>query len=391
MEEINQKCYSCRRKLSMSFFTRFNKQFKICNNCFRKCLNESCNKSAVGRTDYCKAHGGGKRCIESDCSKSAVGRTDYCVTHGGGKRCIESGCSKSARGKSDYCVSHGGGKRCIESGCNASAQGKTDYCKAHGGGKRCIESGCSKSAQGKTDYCISHGGGKRCIESGCNASAQGKTDYCVSHGGGKRCIESGCNASAVGKTDYCISHGGGQRCPNCIGWPDSRSGNKKYDGYCATCFKNLFPTDKRSAVIYQKSHEMKARNYLFENYGPDGFIHDRPIWTGNCDCTHRRRIDFRALIDGTILAVEVDERQHKYYEQQDEEIRYNDLFMIHSSKWIFIRFNPDSYMNKNKRINTNMDTRLVKLKEEIDNQIDRIKNNENEELVEIIKMYYDKN
>ena len=48
-------------------------------------------------------------------------------------------------------------------------------------------------------------------------------------------------------------------------------------------------------------------------------------------------------------------------------------------------------MNKNKRINTNMDTRLVKLKEEIDNQIDRIKNNENEELVEIIKMYYDKN
>ena len=27
-----------------------------------------------------------------------------------------------------------------------------------------------------------------------------------------------------------------------------------------------------------------------------GFIHDRPLYTGNCDCTHRRRIDHRIQI-----------------------------------------------------------------------------------------------
>jgi len=27
----------------------------------------------------------------------------------------------------------------------------------------------------------------------------------------------------------------------------------------------------------------------------DGFVHDRPLYTGNCDCTHRRRVDHRLL------------------------------------------------------------------------------------------------
>jgi len=35
-----------------------------------------------------------------------------------------------------------------------------------------------------------------------------------------------------------------KRCPNCIEWIDSRSGKSKYDGYCATCFKRVFPDDR---------------------------------------------------------------------------------------------------------------------------------------------------
>ena len=61
----------------------------------------------------------------------------------------------------------------------------------------------------------------------------------------RKCKEEGCGASAVGKTEFCIAHGGGKRCPNCIDWIDSRSGCKKYDGYCATCFKRKFPNDTR--------------------------------------------------------------------------------------------------------------------------------------------------
>ena len=254
--------------------------------------------------------------------------------------------------------------------------------------KRCTYQDCYKSARGKTEFCISHGGGKRCTFQGCDKSAQGKTDFCKAHGGGDRCTFQGCDKSAIGKTDFCKAHGGGDRCPNCKDWPDSRSGCKKYDGYCATCFKHVFPTDPRSAVLRQKSHETTVRNYL--NQHMKGFIHDTPIYSGNCDCSHKRRIDFRMLIGGTILAVEVDERQHSSYDEKDEEIRYDDLYMVFSGKWIFIRFNPDAYKDhKGNRKNQNLTTRLPILVNEIKRQIKRIENEENTGLLEIHPLYYD--
>ena len=42
----------------------------------------------------------------------------------------------------------------------------------------------------------------------------------------------------------------------------------------------------------------------------EGFYHDKPLWTNDCDCTHRRRIDHRKLIGNTLLAIETDENQH---------------------------------------------------------------------------------
>ena len=296
------------------------------------------------------------------------------------KRCIEPGCQASAQGKTDKCIAHGGGKRCIEPGCQASAREKTDKCIAHGGGKRCNEPECQASAIGKTNKCIAHGGGKRCIEPECQASAREKTDKCKRHGGGKRCSEPGCTKSAISKTDKCAAHGGGVRCPNCIDWVDSRCGSSKYDGYCATCFKRIFPDDDRSKVIYLHTKEIMVRNAINSNF--EGFVHDKPLYTGNCDCTHLRRIDHRKLIGNTILAIETDEFGHRSYDPKDEEIRYDDLYMIHSGKWIFIRFNPDNNISK------------VDIDDKIDVLIDKIKecmlliqNEENLELLEIYKLY----
>ena len=296
------------------------------------------------------------------------------------KRCNELGCQSSAQGKTDKCVAHGGGKRCNELGCQASAQGKTDKCVSHGGGKRCNELGCQVSARDKTNKCVAHGGGKRCNELGCQASAIGKTDKCIAHGGGKRCNELGCQASAIGKTDKCVAHGGGKRCQNCIDWIDSRSGCIKYDGFCATCFKRIFPDDSRSKVIYTHTKEIMVRNAI--NLSFKGFIHDRPLYTGNCNCIHRRRIDHRKLIGNTILAIETDEFGHRGYDQKDEEIRYDDLFMIHSGKWIFIRFNPDDNINK-----VDIDDKIDKLIETINECILRIKDDKNTELLEIYRLY----
>ena len=124
----------------------------------------------------------------------------------------------------------------------------------------------------------------------------------------------------------------------------------------------------------------------FSDSNYEGFIHDQPMWSGDCNCVHRRRIDHRMLIGNTLLCVETDEFQHKRYDNKDEEIRYDDLYMIHGGKFIFIRFNPDKYIDKKgKTIETTVKKRLDRLKEEVDNQINRINNEEKKLINEIIK------
>ena len=165
--------------------------------------------------------------------------------------------------------------------------------------------------------------------------------------------------------------------------------NPKYRGYCARCFQHHFPLDPLTFQIRSKTKEIAVRDFINENY--KGFTHDRPMFTSGCDCTHRRRIDHRKLIQGTLLAIETDEFQHKSYNSTDEIHRYHDNFVGgHSGKTIYIRYNPDKYTNKNgKPKNPQIATRLRRLQQEIDKQIKRINNYENHELVEIIHLYYD--
>jgi hypothetical protein len=146
-----------------------------------------------------------------------------------------------------------------------------------------------------------------------------------------------------------------------------------------------------------------VRNTINERF--EGFVHDKPLYTGGCDCTHRRRIDHRKLIGATLLCVETDEFGHRRYDPKDEQVRYDDLYMIHSGKWIFIRFNPDGRSKGHlpstpslaphfTEVGSNgkgvdMEDKLIALLEEIEAQIERIGREENTDLVEIIKMYYD--
>jgi hypothetical protein len=107
------------------------------------------------------------------------------------------------------------------------------------------------------------------------------------------------------------------------------------------------------------------------------------MYTGHCDCTHRRRIDHRKIIGGTMIAVETDEFAHVSYDEVDEVVRYNDLYMIFSGKWIYIRFNPDANRSK-----VDFEDKLDALIDMIRGCIERIENEENDDLVEIIKLFY---
>lgn len=193
------------------------------------------------------------------------------------------------------------------------------------------------------------------------------------------------------KAEYCISCKTYEminvidKCKNngCV-----RSGSIKYKYYCTFCYQHLFPNDEASKNIRKKTKEIYVRDFLNEAF-PD-FIHDIPLWSGNCDCSHRRRIDFRKLVGNTLLCIEVDEHQHKRYNKKDEEIRYDDLFMIHGGKFIFIRFNPDPFTNKlGTKKNPYMKRRMEYLEKEINNQVDKINKEENSELLEMVCLFYD--
>ena len=184
------------------------------------------------------------------------------------------------------------------------------------------------------------------------------------------------NDTMINVVDKCKNNG-------CV-----RSGSIKYKYYCTFCFQHLFSDDELSKNIRKKTKENYVRDFLNEKF--EGFIHDIPLWTGNCDCSHRRRIDFRKLIGNTLLCIEVDENQHKRYHNKDEELRYDDLFMIHGGKFIFIRFNPDNFINcLETKKNPCMKRRMGYLVEEINKQIERITNEKNDELLEIVYLFYD--
>lgn len=180
-----------------------------------------------------------------------------------------------------------------------------------------------------------------------------------------------------------------KRCPGQEGLC-STTGNRMYRGYCTYCFQYEFPDDPLSIGIRKKTKETQVRQFLDEHF-PKMFIHDKQLSTHiNCDCTVRRRPDHRCLIDGTMLCIETDENQHKSYSEMDEEARYNDLTMSFTGKWVYIRYNPDRYRDKDGRSNdTGIQTRLKALKREVAYQIDRIRKDKNTELLERVYMFYD--
>ena len=91
-----------------------------------------------------------------------------------------------------------------------------------------------------------------------------------------------------------------------------------------------------------------------------------------------------------MLCIEIDEDQHKKYIKKDEIIRYDDLFMDFSGKYIFIRYNPDKYKDKyNKSKNPMFNTRMEALENKINKHILRIQADGKDNLVDIHHVFHD--
>lgn len=145
----------------------------------------------------------------------------------------------------------------------------------------------------------------------------------------------------------CAECDGSSLCHNHVTSRCGTRGNPRYDGYCTHCFANLFPNDHRTGSIRIKSKETTWVNAILQTAVAAGhvWVWDRPLYVsyeGGC-CDTKRRIDLWTLCGNLVVAVEIDERQHKSYAKDQEAQRYNDLLMDFTGRYVFLRINPDPF------------------------------------------------
>ena len=349
-------CKRCKSDKDSTAFMIGDKCYKQCGECVKKTW---CSHNRI--KSQCKDCGGSRICSHNRMKSQ-------CKDCGGSRVCIHN------RMKS-MCKDCGGSSICSHNRVKSSCKdcGGISICIHNRRKSTCKDCGgvsiCSHNRM-KTS-CKDCGGGSIC-------SHNRVKSRCKDCGGGSICshnkIKSQCYECNPTSNTFCISS-------HCSMIPHN---NKIHDGFCTNCFKNIFPNDPRTLEIRSKSKELLVKQFLSENH--NGFIHDKVLETIHCDCSHRRRIDFRILINNTLLCVEVDENQHSSY--TNDIIRYNDLYMTFSGKFVFIRFNPDNYRIDGVLKKTQIKTRLNALSKEINKHITRIQNEENTELLEIHKLYY---
>jgi len=174
---------------------------------------------------------------------------------------------------------------------------------------------------------------------------------------------------------------------------------KKYTGYCLRCFIYTFPESK--IIRDYGTRESKVTDFIKQEFNDLNIKYNKTIDDGYSN--HRPDIFIDCLTHSVII--EVDEHQHKRgnsYSTRCEIRRVNELFTSLADRPIvFIRFNPDSYITKNGKLikscfeytedkglpkaNKTLQSRLKKLKEEINKNINIIPNTN----ITTIKLYYD--
>jgi len=375
----------------------------------------------TGKAGFCIKHGGGDRCEEPECSSSAqssprgTGKAGFCKKHGGGDRCQEPGCSSSAAGsprgtgKAGFCKKHGGGDRCEEQECSSSTvgsprgTGKAGFCKKHGGGSSICAHGRQRSTCkdcGGSSICAHGRQRNKCKDcGGSSVCAHGRQrSQCKDCGGSSICdhgrIRStckDCGGSSIcdhgrirstckdcGGSSICDHGRRRSQCKDCGGSSICRGhrehssgcetlGNRQYDGYCTECFRKLFPGDPRSAGIRRKTKETLWVSSIVSELPEQSWTWDKPLYVdfeGGC-CATKRRVDLRVLVEHAEaglfwLCVEIDEGQHRAYPPGYEDARYNDLFVDFSGRYVFVRVNPDSFLDAGgRRVDPDFAARLT--------------------------------
>ena len=323
------------------------------------------------------------------------------------------------------------------------------YCKQHKFSNMinvksniCEENGCTKWSSfnypnfKKGAYCSKHKKQdmidvthKSCEHDNCNTTAcfgfpynQCKPVMCGSHKligminlRGKKCLHEKCKKKPTHgypnkKSLYCHDHAPNdmvdtlkynqcdvKECTNCYEFIEDNKRlcsqhctNTNYEiilkrkcKYCDIEEKSIYVC--KECQNTQNKTEWMVIRYLRKNITTP-FIYNSNKMLQNCTL---KRPDVYFELTKHCVIVEVDEYQHRYYNDNCECARLNELVNgIGGKSVIFIRFNPDQIKNNNQQINIDLTTKLQKLVEvikfELMYQYDTF-------IIKLIQLYYNDN
>lgn len=284
-------------------------------------------------------------------------------------------------------------KKCIEDGCNKNPnfnyEGETSakYCLIHKkinminiNSKRCQYDGCAKipsfnyKGESTGKYCFIHKLDLMinvicniCEHDGCNIQASYnfenlKPRFCTLHKSlyminimNKTCACDGCskipNFNYEGNLPaiYCYDHKlDGMidvkhlKCNTNLCYT-RQNPNPQLLGHCTRCFIHLYPESNLFRNF--KIKERHTTDFIKYNFSNLSYV----IYDGQTGGCSKRRPDVYIDLLTHIIIIEIDENQHKKYETTCEVLKMNQLFEDFGFRpIIFIRFNPDTYINKYK-------------------------------------------
>jgi hypothetical protein len=368
--EHNREKHTCKICKGSSICIH-NKRKLLCNTCSPHLWCEhnrlKCKCKNCGSINYCEHK---KR---KDTCRICDGKS-ICVHNKNKTRCII--CSPHLG-----CIHNKIKSRCVDCGSN-------DYCHHNKQKHHCKI--CNINI-----VCIHNKIKYNCLECG-------TTNFCIHNNYKAFCkICKGVGICKHGNKKYtCLECGGSSLCINC----KLSYKNKKYNNHCLRCFIYLFP-DQPVTRNY-KTKESATAQFITNNFPNFTWNLDKKIEDG---CS-KRRPDLMCDLGYQVLIVEVDENQHTDYDCSCENKRIMQLSQdVGHRPIIFIRFNPDDYINSSGEKITSCwaitpKTGILKIKnnktDEWLKRLDILKEtieywcnpeNKTEKTLEVIQLFYNQN
>lgn len=345
------------------------------------------------------------------------------------KKCVENGCitipiyNYIGEKRGLYCKKHKKenminvkDKKCAKDGCikiplyNYNDKKTGLYCFEHKlnnmidvSHKKCINDDCSKrpnynySNETTPLYCAEHKltnmvdiSSKKCCHNECKEDAifgyvNKRKQFCVKHKLSdminldieNKCSNQNCSKEyefVISNIKYCLEHYPNDSYETII---------KKKCRICDIEEKSNYICNDCKKISNKK--EWSIIRFIKKNID-EKFYHNSSVPVNECS---KKRPDVFFEKDKHVVIVEIDENQHKSYEEICECSRINEIVnSIGGKSVVFIRYNPDKCYNNKKEIVFDLESKLKILIDSINNELNK---NYDTFCVKIIQLFFDDN